>query len=63
MRYSFVKSENFARILFSRIALKDILRCLKSRLWHDLPILVNDKVIRHFIEGFIFTKLRICKVS
>ena len=29
------------------------------RLWHDLPISVNDRVISPFREDFIFTKLRI----
>ena len=42
-------TEIFARILFSRIALKD------KR--HDLPILLNDRVISLFHEGIIFTKL------
>ena len=34
-----------------------------SRLSHDLPISVNDRVILPFREGLIFRKLRICKVS
>ena len=39
-----VNSEIFARILFSRIALKDIFaKYKKSRLWHDLPASVKDK--------------------
>ena len=58
-----VNPEIFARILFSRIASKDIFATLKSRLGHDLPRSVNDKVISPFREDFIFTKLRICKVS
>ena len=29
-----------------------------SRLRHDLPISINDRVILPFREGFIFTKLR-----
>ena len=33
--------------------LKDI---KKSRVWYDLPISVNDRVISPFCEGFIFTK-------
>ena len=33
-----------------------------SRLGHDTPISVNDRVILPFCEGFIFTKLLICKV-
>ena len=61
---SAVNSEIFARILFSRIALKDIFAAFKLRhyLRHDLPISVNDRVILLFREGLIFTKLRICKV-
>ena len=34
-----------------------------SRLRHDLPISVNDRVILLFREGLIFTKLRMCEVS
>ena len=34
-----------------------------SRLEHDLPILVNDRVISPFREGYIFTKLHIQKFS
>ena len=30
-----------------------------SRLKHDLPVSVNDRVILSFREGLIFTKLRI----
>ena len=26
----------------------------KSRLWQDLPISINDRVILPFLEGFIF---------
>ena len=29
----------------------------------DLPISINSRVILQFREGFIYTKLRICKVS
>ena len=40
---SIANSEIFARILFSRIALKDISCDVKnSRQMHDLPISVND---------------------
>ena len=35
----------------------------KSHLGHEIPISVNERVILPFREGFIFTKLRICKVS
>ena len=59
-----VNSEIFERILFSQIALKDIFVTLKnSRLRHDLPISVNDRVILPFHEDFIFAKLCICEVS
>ena len=58
-----VNPEIFARILFSRIALKDILAGAKnSPLVHDLPISVINGVISLFREDFIFTKLGICEV-
>ena len=51
-------SEIFARILFSRIALKrHICDVNNSCLGQDLPISVNDRVISPFREGLIFTKL------
>ena len=54
-----VNSEMFARLLFSRIALKDIFETVKkSRLVHHFPISVNDRAISSFREGLIFTKLR-----
>ena len=34
-----------------------------SRLRQDLPISIKERVILPFHEGFIFTKLCICKVS
>ena len=34
-----------------------------SRLRQDLPISINVRVILPFREGFIFTKLRICKFA
>ena len=49
-----VNSEIFARILFSRIALKHI---KKSQLEHDLPTSVNGRVILSLREGFIFAKI------
>ena len=53
-----VNPEIFARILFLRIGLKDIFATLKnSRLWHDLPISVNDSVFSAFLEDSIFTKV------
>ena len=32
--------------------LKDIFATYKSRVWHDLPISVNDRVISPFCESF-----------
>ena len=59
-----VNPEIFARILFSRMALKDILATLKIRnKGHDFPISVKDRIILPFHEDFIFTKLHICEVS
>ena len=58
-----VNPEIFARILFSRIALKDIFVALKFAIFHDLRILVNYRVVSPFREDFVFTKLRICEVS
>ena len=49
--------EIFARILFSRTAFKHVFAMLKSRLGHDLPMSVNDRVISPFREDFI------CEVS
>ena len=58
VKYTTINSEIFARILFWRIALKDIFVTVKkSRLMHDLPTLVNDRVTSPFHEGIIFTKL------
>ena len=47
-----VNPEIFARILFSRIELKDIFDAKYSRLGHDLPLSVNDRVISPFLEDF-----------
>ena len=52
--------ENFT---FAHIIKTHISDLKKSRLRQDLPILINDRVILPFREGFIFTKLRICEVS
>ena len=46
-------------ILFSRVVLKDVFATFNSQLGHDLPILVNDRMILPFPEGLIFRKLRI----
>ena len=57
-----VNSENFERILFSRVLLKDIhafATVKKSRFWYDLPTLVNVRLVSPFCEGSIFTKLHI----
>ena len=54
-----VNSEIFARILFSRIALKGHIWDIRnSRLGHDIPISVNDRVILPFHEGFNFTEIK-----
>ena len=59
-----VNPEIFARILFSRIALKDLFATLKNLgQGHDFPISVDDRTISLFYEDFIFTKLRICEVT
>ena len=54
-----VNQEIFARILFSRIAVKDIFATLD----HDLCVSVNYRVISLFHEDFIFMKLHILEVS
>ena len=48
-----MNSEIFARILFSRIALRHICDVKKSRTGHDLPISVNDSDIANS-RGFDF---------
>ena len=53
----------FSREFLLRIALEDIFAVKNSRLGHDLPISVNDRVILPFRDGLIFTKLRIRQVS
>ena len=59
-----VDLEIFMRILFSRNSIKSHISDVKKlRLWQDLPISINNRVILPFCEGFIFTKLRICEVS
>ena len=57
--------EFLARILFSRITLKDIFPMLQIREYirHDSPTSENDRLISPFCEGFIFTRLRIREVS
>ena len=49
MSIATVNSEIFVRILFSRIALKDIFATFKiCDLGNDLPTSINDKVISPF---------------
>ena len=45
--------ENF---IFMNKVKRHICRIKKSRLWHDLPTSVSNRVILPFHEGFIFTK-------
>ena len=53
-----VNLEFFARILFSRIALKDIFVKLNIRdLGHDIHISVNDRANSAFHEDFV---LKLC---
>ena len=55
------KFVNFARILFSRIALRHICDGQNSQPGHDLHISVNDRVISPYRESFIFTKFAYAK--
>ena len=52
--------ENF---IFANSVKRHICDARNSRLRHDIPISVNDRVISPFREDFVFTKLRICEVS
>ena len=57
-RDSYCKSGNFDENFISAKCVKrHICEVKNSRLWHDLPISVNDRVISPFRESFIFTKL------
>ena len=47
--------ENF---IFANSIKRHIYDVRNSRLWHDIRISVNDRVILPFHECFIFTKLR-----
>ena len=49
-----VNSEIFVRILYLGIASKDICHVKNSRLGHDLPASVNERVISPFLI-FLFT--------
>ena len=56
----YCKSEIFTIILFSQIALKDILTTLKKvHLGLVLPLSIKDRFIWPFLENFIFMTLRI----
>ena len=46
--------ENF---IFANSAKRHICHVENSRIGHDLPTSVNDRVISAFCEGLIFTKL------
>ena len=52
--------ENF---IFTYCIKRHISDVKTSRLRQDLPILINDRVILPFHEGFIFKKLHKCEVS
>ena len=49
--------------IFANSVKRHICDVKNSRLGHDLPTSVNDRVILPCREDFIFTKLRICAVS
>ena len=62
--FNTVNPEIFARILFIANSVKSHFCQVKNlRLCRDLPTSVNDKEFSPFRKGFIFVKLRICKVS
>ena len=57
----YCKFENFGEnFIFVNSVKRHICNAKISRLRHELPILVNDRVITPFCDDFIFTKLRIC---
>ena len=60
----YCKSGNFREnFIFTNSVKRHICDAKNSRLGHDLPVSVNDRVISPFLEDLIFTKLRICEVS
>ena len=60
----YCKFGNFrVNFIFANSIKRHICDVQNSRLMHDLPISVIDRVILQFGEGFIFAKLRICEVS
>ena len=59
----YCKFGNFCENFILANSIKRHICDIKIRDWHDLPSSVNDRVISPFCEDFIFTKLRICRVS
>ena len=58
------KSGNFREnFIFANSVKRHICDVKSSRVWHDIPISVNGRVIYLLHEGFIFKKLRMCEVS
>ena len=58
--FAYCKSGNF---IFANNVKRRICHAKNLRLGYDFPISVNNRVISPFCKDFIFTKLRICKVS
>ena len=55
----YCKFGNFREhFIFANSAKRHICDVKESRLWHDLPISVNDRMISPYREDFIFTKMR-----
>ena len=62
--YQYCKFGNFREgLIFANSVKRHICDIKKSRLEHDLPTSVNDRVISKFREGFTFPKLRNREVS
>ena len=61
IHFDYCKFGNFRDIFFANSVIGHICDVKKSRLGHDLPISVQDRVILPFCENFIFTKLRISR--
>ena len=60
----YCKFENFPEnFIFANSVKRHICDVKNLPIGHDLPILVNDRVMLSFCESYIFSKLRICKVS
>ena len=60
-RSTYCKFGNFRKnLIFANSIKRHICDVKTSRLGHDIPISVNDRVILTFREGFNFTKLRMC---